>query len=87
MEKHSNYKYVLKSIKSEVDVDREIYFLLSLTGNVEVTSVSFESLTQTGASFFQEKFGPMTSTPSARLKSRNVWKDENYSKNFVIVKM
>ncbi len=38
-EKHSSLEHLKTTMRSEGDVNREIYFLLSLSGNVEVDQI------------------------------------------------
>lgn len=72
VEKHSNLQYVQNTVRSEVDVDREIHFLFSLAGNVEVKSIrefwKCYSKQMPILSILAKKnlCFPMTSTPSER---------------------
>lgn len=71
-EKHSSLQFVQKTLQSEIDVDREIYFLLSLAGNVEVDNIrlfwkSYAKQMPTLSMLAKKVLSiPMTSTPSER---------------------
>jgi len=72
VEKHSSLRYVKQTLMSENDVDREIFFLLSLAGNAKVDSIrnfwKIYSKQMPILSVLAKKILciPMTSTPSER---------------------
>lgn len=70
VERHSSLQFVKQTLRSESEVDREIYFLLSLAGNVEVDNIrmfwkSYAKQMPTLSILAKKVLCiPMTSTPS-----------------------